>query len=300
MRDLPRSSVAVERAAGLAGPDATVQEIRALAGGAHARTYLVRTANPELEFILREFPPGDDAVRNESRVLRALRGLGGLAPRLLASDTGGAPSEGSWILISRLPGAADITPGLPSAWAGQLGGALARIHATPRHRLAGFPGVFERPGGSLATVSGPAAGLVTAGWERLTSAPAALTHYDFWSGNTLWTGSVLTGVVDWSGGALGPRGFDVGWCRLDLYLLYDERIAARFLDSYKSASKSALPDLLLWDLWAVARSYEYVESWVPNYRDLGRADLTAGKLRRRHTAWTRYLMALNRTRLFDP
>ena len=179
MRDLPRSSAAVERAAGLAGPDATVREIRALAGGAHARTYLVRTADPELEFILREFPSGDDAVCRESRVLRALRGLGGLAPRLLASGTGGAPSEGSWILISRLPGVADITPGVPSAWARQLGGALARIHAAPRHHLAGFPGVFERPGGSLATVGGPAAGLVTASWERLVSAPAVLTHYDF-------------------------------------------------------------------------------------------------------------------------
>jgi hypothetical protein len=41
-------------------------------GGTHACTYLIRTADPELEFILREFPPGDDAARNESRVLSAL------------------------------------------------------------------------------------------------------------------------------------------------------------------------------------------------------------------------------------
>jgi aminoglycoside phosphotransferase (APT) family kinase protein len=118
-----------------------------------------------------------------------------------------------------------------------------------------------------------------------------LTHYDFWSGNTLWRGGVLTGVVDWSGGGLGPRGFDVGWCRLDLYLLYDEHIADTFLDAYETASGSVLPDRLMWDLWAVARSYEDLESWVPNYRDLGRADLTAAKLRERHTAWTQYLLA---------
>ena len=115
-----------------------------------------------------------------------------------------------------------------------------------------------------------------------------LTHYDFWSGNTVWEGGHLTGVVDWSGGALGPRGFDVGWCRLDLYLLYGERIAASFLESYQNAS-SALPDPLYWDLWAVARSHEDVESWVPNYRDLGRPDLTAPELRKRHTAWTQQL-----------
>jgi len=290
MRDLPPSSAAVERAVGLAGPDATVLGIHALAGGTHARTYLIRTADPEREFILREFPPGDDAACDESRVLSALGGLGGLAPRLLASGTGGAPSEGSWTLISRLPGIADITPGLPAAWAEQLGGTLARIHATPGPRLAGFQSVSERPGGSLAAASGPAAGVVRASRDLLAGAPAVLTHYDFWSGNTLWENGVLTGVVDWSGGALGPRGFDVGWCRLDLYLLYGEPIAARFLDSYQSASKSALPDLLFWDLWAAARSYEIVESWVPNYRDLGRADLTARELRKRHTAWTQDLI----------
>lgn len=289
MVDLPPSSAAAERAAGLAGPDAAVLEIRALAGGTHARTYLIRTANPEHEFILREFPPGDDAPSNESRVLSVLGGLGGLAPRLLASGAGDGPCRGAWTLISRLPGTADITPGLPAAWAGQLGGTLARIHAIPVQRLGEFQKVSERPGGSLAAINGPAAGPVRASWEALASAPAVLTHYDFWSGNTLWEGGILTGVVDWSGGALGPRGFDVGWCRLDLYLLYGEHIAASFLDSYESAS-SALRDLLYWDLWAVARSHETVESWVPNYRELGRVDLTAPELRKRHTAWTQHLI----------
>jgi aminoglycoside phosphotransferase (APT) family kinase protein len=264
--------------------------MRALAGGTHASTWLIRTVNPEREFVLREFPPGDDAAANETRVLATLEGLDGLAPRLLASSMSDASPAQSWVLISYLPGAADLTPRQPAAVAGQLGQALARIHATPRHRLAGCQRVFERPGGSLAAVSGPAASLVTASRELFTRAPEVLTHYDFWSGNTLWRGGVLTGVVDWSGGGLGPRGFDVGWCRLDLYLLYGEHTADRFLDAYETATNSALPDRLLWDLWAVARSCEQVESWVPNYRDLGRADLTATKLRNRHTAWTEYLI----------
>ena len=93
-------------------------------------------------------------------------------------------------------------------------------------------------------------------------------------------------------GGRRPRatGFDVGWCRLDLYLLYGERIAGVFLDAYESACGSALPDRLMRDLWAVSRSHEDVESWVPNYRDLGRADLTAPALRRRHAEWTRHLL----------
>ncbi len=290
MCDRPRSRAAVEQAAGLAGPDATVQAVRALAGGTHAGTWLIQTANPRLEVVIREFPPGDEAADYEARVLAALDGLDGLAPRLLASGPGGRAPGGSWVVISRLPGTADITPGQPSAWAAQLGAALARIHATPRRRFNGFRSVFDLPDGSFANISGPAASLVADRRKLLAGAPEVLTHYDFWSGNVLWEGGVLTGVVDWSGGAVGPPGFDVGWCRLDLYLLYDERIADMFLDSYQAASGSALPGRLLWDLCAVARSHQIVETWVPNYRDLGRADLTAGQLRNRHAAWTELLL----------
>jgi aminoglycoside phosphotransferase (APT) family kinase protein len=283
MSEPPPSPAAVERAAGLAGPDATVLELQALAGGTHARTYLVRTVNPEREFILREFPPGDEAPGSEARVLSVLDGLDGLAPRILASAEG-------WTLISRLPGTADITPGDPASWADQLGETLARIHAVPRDHLSGLQNFSARPGGSPAHVSGPAAGLVSASWEVLAGGPAVLTHYDFWSGNTLWEGGVLTGVVDWSGGALGPRGYDVGWCRLDLHLLYGEHIAARFLDAYQRASKFPVFAALYWDLWAAARSHEIIESWVPNYSELGRTDLTARELRKRLTAWTDQLI----------
>jgi aminoglycoside phosphotransferase (APT) family kinase protein len=291
MSDLPSSAEAVQRAVRLAGPDATVRAARALPGGTHARTFLIQTANPELEVILREFPPGDEAARHETQVLAALDGLGGLAPRLLASytdagtGTDGAAPGAPWLLISRLPGTADITPRQPSAWAGQLGTVLARIHATSPGRLAGFESVFRRPGGPAA-ISGPAAGVVAASWELLAGPPAVLTHHDYWSGNVVWSGGVLTGVVDWTGGAIGPPGFDVGWCRLDLYLLYGERIADEFLASYQAATPSVRLDPLLWDLWAIARSHQIVETWVPNYRDLGRGDLTAGELRSRHAAWT--------------
>jgi aminoglycoside phosphotransferase (APT) family kinase protein len=268
-----------------------IEAVHPLAGGTHARTWLIRTANPEREVVLREFPAGDEAASRETRVLSALDGLGGLAPLLLASDALPA-APGPWVVISRLPGRADITPAQPAGWARQLGRALARIHATPLERLPGFPDVLERPGGSPAALHGPTAGLVARSWDSLAHAPRVLTHFDFWSGNTLWDDSALTGVVDWSGAALGPPGFDVGWCRLDLYLLYGEAIAGQFLDSYQAASGYALPDPLLCDLWAAARSHRDVETWVPNYRDLGRSDLTAAELRNRHRAWTERLLAI--------
>jgi hypothetical protein len=185
--DRPRFLPAVERALGR-----TATVIQALAGGTHARTWLIQVGSPELTLILREFPPGDDAAATETRILGALDGLNGMAPQLVASDSSTASAAGSWTLISRLPGIADLRPAPPARLAEQLGHVLARIHA--------------------------------------------------------------------------------------------------FLASYEAASGAALADPLLWDLWAAARSHENVQTWVPNYHDLGRPDLTARELRRRHDAWTTYLL----------
>jgi aminoglycoside phosphotransferase (APT) family kinase protein len=291
MADQSPSQAGLRRAAALAGPDAAVSGMRALAGGTHARTWLIETVHPEREFVLREFPPGDEAAARETDVLTALGGLGGLAPQLLASDAGGTQDAVPWVIITRLPGEPDIAPARPAAAARQLGQALARIHATSPDRLSGFQNVLERPGASPAGLAGPAASVVAGNWGLLASQPATLTHYDFWSGNTVWREGALTGVVDWPGAALGPPGFDTGWCRLDLYLLHGEHVADQFLYAYQAASGHTLPQPRLHDLWAAARSYRHVETWVPNYRDLGRTDLTAQELRARHTAWTQHLLA---------
>ncbi len=193
-------------------------------------------------------------------------------------------------MISRLPGRADITPEDPSGFARQLGETLARIHATPAGLVARFRLAWSGPGHRARPWTGQAAGVVADRWAELAAEPAALAHCDYWSGNTVWQDGTLSGVVDWSGAAFGPRSLDLGWGRLDLVLLYDERIADEFVAAYQAAAGAAGPDRLLLDLWSVARSCETVETWVPNYRDLGRADLTAGELRRRHTAWTGYLL----------
>lgn len=112
-----------------------------------------------------------------------------------------------------------------------------------------------------------------------------LTHGDFQSGNVVWDGGALTGVIDWEGVARGPAGYDVGWCRLDLYLLYGEDLADTFLAAYEDAG-GGLGDPYL----TLARSDRSVHTWAPNYRDLGRPDHTAAELRSRHSAWTRELL----------
>jgi aminoglycoside phosphotransferase (APT) family kinase protein len=264
-----------------------VAEIRRLLGGTHANTHLVRTADPEIEVVIRDYMAGDDASEREPWVLSKLDGLGGLAPRLLAHESAG---DRPWLVISRLPGGADIMPGDPHRYATQLGRTLARVHATSSDLLRGFQTVFEQPGGSSTRLSGPATDAVQAGWQEIIGAPRALSHTDFWSGNVTWDDGVLAGIVDWSGAAVGPTGFDIGWCRLDLFLLFDEHVADEFLTSYTASAGVAVSDPTLWDQWAVARSYENVESWAANYVPLGRVDLTGTELRLRHTQWTTRLL----------
>ncbi|MEV4259251.1 phosphotransferase, partial [Spirillospora sp. NPDC049652] len=133
----------------------------------------------------------------------------------------------------------------------------------------------------------PATPVVAELLETLAAEPRVLAHSDFWSGNVLWADDgTLTGVIDWAGGCLAPRGFDVSWCRLDLHLLHGPALADVFLDAYERASGVRVANVEAWDLFAVRNSHAWVETWTDNYVPLGRTDLTPAALRARHTAWT--------------
>jgi aminoglycoside phosphotransferase (APT) family kinase protein len=268
----------------LAGSHAAILNVARLGGGQHADTWKVDLDAPPFHVVVRQFPAGDSAAGDEQRVLRALDGLGGLAPLPLGCDLEGQWSERPTSLVSWLDGTPDITPSDPAAWAGELGRALARVHGVPAERLPGFPSVFEREGAE-ARVSGPLAPQVRARWSQIARSPYVLTHDDYWSGNVVWRDGKVTGIVDWSGGARGPRGFDLGWCRLDLVLLLGEPAADIFLAAYEAASGRTQGEMRLWDSWAVARSHDIVETWTPNYAPFGRSDLTPSELRRRHSLW---------------
>ncbi|HEX6666385.1 MAG TPA: aminoglycoside phosphotransferase family protein [Solirubrobacterales bacterium] len=280
------SSGALEEVRRLAGPSAAVLGAVRLDGGQHADTWRVDTANPATSVVVRQFPLDDPAPLGEQRVLRALDGLGGLTPVLLGGDLDGRWSEYPTSLVSWLDGQPDITPADPREWARELGRALAAAHAVPLERLTELPSVFDGGGGSEEILDGPLAAEVRSRWSQIVASPEVLTHGDYWSGNVVWRDGRLTGIVDWSGGSRGPRGFDLGWCRLDLVLLFDEQIADDFLAAYEAASGKEVGDMRLWDCWAAARSDNGVASWVPNYQPLGRADLDEGELRRRHAQWT--------------
>lgn len=299
MTDSPPPLSALTWAAEVAGPSATVHLVRRLAGGTHAATHALMSEQPTVEMVLRRFPPGDTAAAREARVLTLLDGLDGWAPRLLAADPEGHHLGQPATLLSKLPGSADITSLPAETTATQLGRALARVHAVPTARLRelrdGAARATARAGARATATSSaadtydaaPAASILAAHRHRLADQPLVLTHYDYWSGNVLWQDGELTGIVDWSGASRAPRGFDVSWCRLDLALLHGPVAAELFLTAYEQAAGEPVPEMALWDLFALTNSHHTVESWLPNYHDLGRTDLTTTNLRERHTTWTK-------------
>ncbi|MQY10012.1 hypothetical protein SRB5_01160 [Streptomyces sp. RB5] len=62
-------AAALTWAAAIAGPHASARTVRRLAGGTHAATHLLETADPAGEMVLRRYPPGDRAAAREARVL---------------------------------------------------------------------------------------------------------------------------------------------------------------------------------------------------------------------------------------
>jgi aminoglycoside phosphotransferase (APT) family kinase protein len=294
---MPRSDSpsegALEAVRRLAGPSSAIRTATRLEGGQHAATWRVDTDDPALTVVVRQFPAGDPGGASEQAVLRTLDGLDGLAPVVLDGDLAARWSGQPTSILSWLDGRADIAPADPEKWADELGRALAVVHAVPRSRLTELPSVFDRRGGSGDALRGPLAPAVRSRWAQIVASPEVLTHSDYWSGNVVWRDQRVVGIVDWSGAARGPRGFDLGWCRLDLVLLYDERIADVFRDAYEAAAGEAVGDTLLWDRWAAARSHDGVEEWVPNYAPLGRPDLDRRSLRSRHAQWTERLLSMD-------
>src|SRR5207248_977250 len=65
--------------------------------------------------------------------------------------------------------------------------------------------------------------------------PPVFIHRDYHPGNVLWSGGLVTGVVDWVNAGIGGAGADVGHCRVNL-CAFGQDVAERFLDLWLRAA----------------------------------------------------------------
>ena len=208
-----------------------------LTGGITAGMYRVRISGTQL-VVLRRWDGriATDArtrVRSEAHALRSLATTGIPAPRLIAADPLGVDAGVPSLLMSLVPGEVDLAPTDFDAWLNELAATLVAVHATGieagRYESwidAELPAWVERDD------------LWARAFETAWTLPATVQpvflHRDFQPFNVLWRDGRVSGVVDWPGAATGPRGIDVGHCRLNLAVLYSVDAAERFLELYQA------------------------------------------------------------------
>ncbi|MGD2102401.1 MAG: phosphotransferase, partial [Acidimicrobiia bacterium] len=247
--------------------------------------------------VLRRYGPwhderGDDAAARETRALELLQRANIPAPAPIWMDGDGVFEEQA-ILISYLDAVPDLTPSDPFDWAEKLARVLARIHdvqldeadlevfpvgaGEDERKISDNPElVLEHPLGEDLLRR-----RVMLAQRRVEGEPV-FSHTDFWPGNTLWDDGSLVAVVDWETPATGDREMDVAYCSLDIRYLGMDKVANRFVATYRDVTGDPLANLSHWEAVGLCRPMPDIGKWVPAWTRMGR-DIGEDRARAEHT-----------------
>lgn len=202
-------------------------------------------------------------VERELATLEALEAAGFPAPRVIAADPDGQYCGAPALLLSLVSGvqptrAIARTPSFTRELASALG-ALHQISSPhiPAHEFYVDPQDFVPPAKSRNPELWQRA--FAAARPRL-SEPPVLVHRDYHPGNTLWTGAILSGIVDWTQASLGHPDVDAGHMRWNLLIDYAPEVSIAFKTRYREVAGRQLDPAwevsTLVDLgdWAFTRS----------------------------------------------
>ncbi|MFE2261542.1 phosphotransferase family protein [Streptomyces griseosporeus] len=233
-------------------------------------------------------------LTREAAVLRLLAGTDVPAASLVAVDATARHCDHPSLLMSLLPGTVRLGDTGADARADLLARQLVRIHRLPvtaRQR----PRTYQA-WTSPERVTVPAATGRPDLWQRAVDVirrepPAwqgCFLHRDFHPGNVLFTGTDddprISGIVDWVETSWGPADLDVAHCSTALALLHGIPAGMRFADRYVAAGGTLAEDgghHLYWRLLDALGFAPDAEKVAVPWRELGRADLTAGVLTQR-------------------
>jgi aminoglycoside phosphotransferase (APT) family kinase protein len=232
---------------------------------------------PVASVVVKRFRSDDDTAPIEWECLEHVQRVPVPAPQQVALDVEGKWFGGSALVMTHLPGRADVSPRNLDDWLRQLALAMATLHATPVEGAAGvlvLPSEvesWERPSfraGPLVDRSIEAVDryLPRRGW------PPVLTHGDFHPGQTLWQRGTLSGIVDWGDLRLGPRWYEVAYCRVDVVLIIGMKGADRLLEHYVAITGLEPVDLPAFDLTCALHAREWGHLFLRAYRQQGRTD----------------------------
>ena len=260
-------------------PGAGTRCVRRFGGGLAAATFAVDTTSGD--FVIKLYRPADDTACLEWERLTFAQRADVPVPVPVALDADGRWFGAPALVMSRLPGRADVRPTDLDGWLRQIAQALVAVHETD---TTGADGALLRPSNLgdrelEMTRAGTASALVDRVVEAMRRhrphpvGSPVLMHGDFHPGNLVWSQGMLSGVVDWSGARLGSRWFDLAYCRADVALLFGMRGVRRLTEHYVAISGERPVDLPVFDLMCgLAARRLGATQWLPSFRHQGCTD----------------------------
>jgi aminoglycoside phosphotransferase (APT) family kinase protein len=196
----------------------------------------------------------DFTAEREAGILELLSETPVLAPLLVSADPSAVNCDVPTLLITRLPGEQPRQPEATDPYLDQLAAALLLIHSVDgraSNEIPGYRRYHDPEHVVLADLLGP-----SPVWHRAVEivarpapdGPRCFIHRDYHSGNTLWSGDRLTGVIDWTQGSWGPPSIDLGHMRWNLAVQYGPEVAARFLEMYEKRQGATFEHDRYWDV----------------------------------------------------
>lgn len=224
---------------------AAVQSVYQLKGSTSSTLHSITLKMEQTvrHYVIRRFDNQDwlteepDLAVHEAASLRMAEGTGVTSPNVIAFDRNGDKCGVPAVLMTKLDGAVELKPDNMEQWVDGLGKTLVKIH---RIDAAGFPYDYF-PYNDIDSFNIPAWSGVPEMWKKaldIVSGPTpnagdCFIHRDYHPANVLWSDSAVSGVVDWVNACKGPRGVDIGHCRLNLAMLYGPDTADGFLMAYQ-------------------------------------------------------------------
>jgi aminoglycoside phosphotransferase (APT) family kinase protein len=183
-----------------------------------------------LDWVLEEPEiPGNEALALQ---LVGDAAIGVPSPRLVASDPEGRDLGVPLTLMTALSGTPVWQPADRTGFLRALAELVVRIHAVPvADELTDWAPYAPDSRTPPAWSRHPDAWLTAYElWDGPTPpSEQVFLHRDFHPGNILWTGTEISGVVDWTSSCAGPPEEDIGHCRANLAIRRGQDWADEFL-----------------------------------------------------------------------
>lgn len=235
--------------------------------------YVVRQFNNK-EWLEKE----PDLAIHEAESIRMAAKTAVVTPEILAYDETGEESGVPLVIMTRLDGTVELMPQNMQAWLGGLAETLVKIHEVKAEDLAYKYFAYN----DVDSFDVPNWSSVPETWQKaikMLKNPRpndadCFLHRDYHPANILWENGKVSGVVDWVNACRGPRGIDVGHCRLNLAMLYSVETSDGFLTEYIQQAGRKFNYHPYWDLLSLIDilfdTPEVYQGWI----DFGLTGLT--------------------------